>query len=64
MTLTELLVELTVLAERVNHADRRIVFEAMRRLRHGGSYVVSDRLALTEHGRRGSSTAVKHETAE
>ncbi len=39
MTLPDLLERLTVLAERVSHDDRFVLFEAMRRLRHGGTYV-------------------------
>lgn len=40
MTLPDLLAALTEIAERVNHADRRAIFEALRRLRHAQGYVV------------------------
>ena len=39
MKLPDLLISLAVLAERVSHDDRFVVFEAMRRLRHEEGYV-------------------------
>lgn len=39
MTLPDLLLALTEIADRVSPEDRPVVFEALRRLRHGTRYV-------------------------
>jgi hypothetical protein len=40
VTLADLLDRLTALAEKVDQEDRRVLFEAMRRLRHPEGYVI------------------------